>query len=523
MKKMKKLLSMVSAAIMLIAMTTTVFAATTVTKPAGDTTHTYSVYQIMTGTVDGDGNISSALWGENAASGYTGAVNATDLATIKSASSTNREILNIVEPFVDVESTPFATIAADGTISKDLTSGYYLVKDTTVINGNDENPDSLNTYVIKVTDGTNLVITEKRDVPELTKTVKQNSTADANSISTVDTHGAVADYAVGDSIEFKLKATLPSNYADYKYYVCTFKDEMSGLKYKDGMKVEIFDNSNASRGVVKATEYSGVPTAGAKLFNLAMGNLVDGVNVTNGTVDSTIYLVPSDYIVVTYNAELDTNDVQYNKANLNGASLLYSSNPNAANGGDLDKTPKKKAVVFTYKVSPKKVDKLSGDIINNVTFYLRESIAVDAKYGKLIDGVFDSWVTNKSDATVLSSGSTGSFDIKGLDEGTYALEEIAAASNYIKLDPFTFTISAYWVTDATDVYALDSTKKLITTSDTANTSTAINSDEILVQNTPISALPTTGGIGTTVFYVVGGIMMVAATVLLVIKKKMSKV
>ena len=105
--------------------------------------------------------------------------------------------------------------------------------------------------------------------------------------------------------------------------------------------------------------------------------------------------------------------------------------------------------------------------------------------------------------TAITTDATGKFTIKGLDADTYYLTETAAPAGYNKLaDPVTIFIGEDGVVNATD--------------DNPNGVT-----EVKVLNQSGSELPSTGGMGTTVFYVVGGILVVGAIVLLVARKRMA--
>ena len=105
--------------------------------------------------------------------------------------------------------------------------------------------------------------------------------------------------------------------------------------------------------------------------------------------------------------------------------------------------------------------------------------------------------------TAITTDATGKFTIKGLDADTYYLTETAAPAGYNKLaDPVTIFIGEDGVVNATD--------------DNPNGVT-----EVKVLNQSGTELPSTGGMGTTVFYVVGGILVVGAVVLLVARKRMA--
>ena len=526
MKSINKKIVILLALIMTFSMTLSAYA-TTVTKPAGDTTHTYSIYQIMTGTVSGN-EITGAKWGKNVntAKGTVGAtVTTSDLNTIKAtAGGTNRDILDVVETYVDTTSAAFATVAADGTVTystgTELPAGYYLVADTTAINTTDNKADSKNLYVVKVTDGTTLEIASKRDVPTLEKKVKQNATKDSTNVSTANTFGDMADYNLSDDIDFTIKATLPSNFEDYKVYTCTFNDTMTGLKYKNGMQVEVFTSAGASRGVINPAELTGVPAANATSFTVNVADLRDGVSVTTDGVNySDIDLASTDYLLMSYTCNF-SGTVQFNAANINTASLSYSSDPNAVDGGTLDETPEDKVAVFTYKIKLLKVDGTNTPIASGVKFYIQNNAGdyAQADASSKITG----WGA-KAAATQFTTNASGEFEVNGLDEGVYTVTEIAPPTGYVAINPFTVTISAGVEADATSVFVLNSFTA--TSSDTTNVAITTPGDysylTVKVTNISTSSLPTTGGIGRTIFYAVGGLMMLVSLILLIVKKRVN--
>lgn len=527
MKSINKKIVILLAVIMTFSMTLSAYA-TTVTKPAGDTTHTYSIYQIMTGTVLGT-TITNAKWGVNVntAKGTTGAtVPTSDLNTIKAtAGGTNREILDVIETYVDTTGAAFATVAANGTVTystgSSLPAGYYLVADTTSLDTTDNIADSKNLYVVKVTDGTTLEIASKREVPTLEKKVKQNATKDSTDISTANAFGDMADYNLTDDIDFTIKATLPSNFEDYKSYKCTFNDTMAGLKYKNGMQIEVFTSAGVSRGVINPAELTGVPAADDTSFNVDVADLRNGVSVTTDGVNySDINLASTDYLLMSYTCNFDTATVQYNAANINTASLSYSSDPNAVDGGTLDNTPEDKVAVFTYKIKLLKVDGTNTPITSGVKFYIQNNAGeyAQADASSKITG----WGAEAA-ATQFTTNASGEFEVNGLDEGVYTVTEIAAPTGYVKINPFTVTISAGVEADATSVFALNSFTA--TSSDTTNVAIVEPGDysylTVKVTNISTSSLPTTGGIGRTIFYAVGGLMMLISLILLVVKKRVN--
>ena len=123
-----------------------------------------------------------------------------------------------------------------------------------------------------------------------------------------------------------------------------------------------------------------------------------------------------------------------------------------------------------------------------------------------------SWTTTENDASVFTTPAEGKFTVSGLDADTYYLKEIVAPAGYNLLaNPIEVTIST---TTANDALTSSVTYKVDNTSATAN-------PDVKVLNQTGALLPETGGMGTTVFYLVGSLLVLVAVVLLVTRKKMS--
>ncbi len=304
--------------------------------------------------------------------------------------------------------------------------------------------------------------------------------------------------------------TLPESYGRYTTYKYKFDDTMTNMTYRDG-SVKVYYVKDGSTNRVEIN--SGFASA-----------WVDGNKKLTVTFDDLKTAVPElahgDKIVVTYTATLDANAVVGGNGNPNKVKLEYSNNPNDQGTGE---TPEKTVVVFTYKTIINKVTK--GTDGNNVPlagaeFTLSKFIASEGGRDTVTVNGTEYHGTWSSGVTVVPTN-TGNianvFTFSGLDAGIYRLTETKTPEGYNTIDPVYFEIVA--TKDGTKVTNMEG--KAVNGSEisfTENTTNGSLSADVI--NNAGTTLPSTGGMGTTVFYVVGGGLMAVAVVLLVTKKRM---
>ena len=513
MKRMKKLVSVLLAAVMVLAMTTTVFAdGYTITINNEATGHTYEAYQIFTGDLS-KGVLSNIVWGSGiTADGQTALQNKYVTAETKSAAGVAEALTNDNAVLFAKDAAGYLTTTkVDSTYNETgknytisgLDAGYYLVKDKD--SSLTDKDDAYTSYILKVAGDT--TVSPKSAKPTVDKQV-HDETADAEAGAT-DGWGESADHAINESFQFKLIANLPADtdFSAYETYKVVFTDTMS-----NGVTFESIASVTVDGVTLTADQYTATATAGQAggSWTLTINNIksIASVNLTDGAD-----------IVVIYNAHLNEN-AQVNHesgttTNQNEVYLQYSNNPNASGegGNELGKTPEDIVWVFTYEVDNTKVDATNSTDrtpLAGAGFRLYDSTGT-TEIGLIYDSTISAYRPVKSGETAVemtSADSTGVFNIKGLDAGTYVLKETTVPSGYNKCADTTVVIRATHVEDASGSFA---TTTLSNDSNVTNT----------IENKQGSTLPETGGMGTTIFYVIGAILVIGAGVVLITRKRMS--
>lgn len=543
MKSTKKLLAFLLVAMMILAMVPNALAenAYRLSITNAQAGHTYKVYQIFTGNLSVSGttkylseiDFGSGVTetGKSALLSFGGASYADAAALAKGLTADNVgdfAKLAATTANLGTETKAVSQTAAGDCIITDLAPGYYLVIDS-YSDATGEKSDALSKYMVQVVG--DATVGSKHSFPTVEKKVKENVKTIADT-SYGDGYNDVADYNIGDAVPFHLIGTVPdmSGYDTYKYI---FHDTLS-----DGLTAPADNTIKVYRSDDQTVDGSDVDVTAAFTKNVSGQQIT--VSIDN--LKSIENIAKGQYIIVEYTATLNTGAVIGLDGNPNTVYLEYSNKPNQSAAGDTDntgKTPQDRVIVFTYQLNTTKVDGQNTETkLKDAKFVLLNSDG--NQVAKISGGKFDGW-TNLPDAvdgkipatawttnTVLTSAeSTGLFSVTGLDAGTYKLREIVAPAGYNLLSQdITVVITAAtangqtWGGTASDALTGLSVKA-DETNGTGDTSTGIAS--ITIANNKGNTLPETGGIGTTVFYVLGSILVIGAVVLLVSKKRMNAI
>ena len=491
MKYMKKLMALLAALTLALAMAVPAFAESgtasnngTITIDNAVTGTTYKAYRIFDlESYDTEKNAYSYMlntkWEDFP--GYSTtidgkAVSAEDFFSVNSADyiewkdakkDAGADFAKLAKAFADannIECDKTETASSATVTFTDLTLGYYLV-DTSL-----GSLCSLNTTAPSVT------IKEKNSDTTIEKKIV--ITGDEK----VDSNSA----GIGDTVNFSITITVKDG--DPQDYV--LHDKLSGLKF-DSASLKVARGGTA---LTLNTHYTLDTTpADGDSFDV---KFAEGILKTN------------DVVVVTYSATVAEDAVIAGAGNTNKAKLEYNGKHST----------EEETTTYVWKLNVHKyaLDSTNKEVaLSGAKFVLYRMDGTDKKYATLASDKITGWVTEKKSATTLETSGKGDILIEGLNEGTYYLEETEAPAGYNKLTEaievkITATTSVTSVSEAIEYKNLSETSYKTATDAT-----------VKVLNKAGTQLPSTGGIGTTLFYVIGGGLMAVAAVLLVAKKRMN--
>ena len=371
-----------------------------------------------------------------------------------------------------IEDDGHQTAGKTGVSFSSLSLGYYLL-DT-----------SLGTLCSLDTTNPDAILREKNDSPTIEKKVKENDNWDTES-----------NAKIGDEVEYQV--TIHAKKGAENYVLTDTMD--NGLT---------FNNNIAVKAGTKDLELNKDYTVKTKTAD-SIENTFE-LTFTKTYLDSLTENTTD--IVVTYSATINEKAVVANAANRNTAKLKYGNN---------SETVLSQTNTYTYKFDLVKIDGTTKKLLSNVEFKLYEAAtgSVDGEYvvsgepikfvrtGNTYRVAEDATAKGVTDTIVTTDNEK--VTIEGLDKKIYYLSETKPLDGYNKPN---------------GAFSVDLTSGNMVTTTTIGKNTVVDAKNAqkakVIENNTGAVLPSTGGMGTTVFYVVGGGLMAVAVVLLVTKKRM---
>ena len=604
MKKLKKIMAMALAMVMVAAMALPTMAAKgdthTISVPSTDT-HKYDVYQILVGDLSG-GTLSNVEWGSSVNEQTAGKINgktAEEFAKSLEGKSGNDLVAEVAQYFTEGKKKV-------GQVDKDTpctaAEGYYVMVDVTdpLIHDNNNNTDTKALNVIKLV--ADVEVDKKWSTTTDVKTIVADTLGkDEGENENAYNPGTDNDnVSIGDIVKFNIAATVPDNTDKYKegtfFFVIT--DKLSdGLTFNEDIKVYVGDST---------TELA------ENAYTVKTG--VNGNTFEVGLKNAWSKTYRGQTINVKYSATVNKDAVIGDAGNPNTSKVQFSNDPNKTYDGSPEdgnnpgfpdstqnvptgETPESKTITYVTGIEIQKVDQ-NGEPLTGATFELSgkstkivvtKTVAYvadstdEAKYWKLKDGTYtmtapterDTMVAAQPGATkgyvvdaeatgdgvitidgikyrpvntgetathVLEEGSANAYDsitqkykktvtekeendvktthklteavdangvarFDGLGAGNYTIKETVTPPGYTTMEDLVLTVN----------YDAKGTAKFSVTGGNAKYEDGVVKVEIY--NLRGSTLPSTGGMGTTLFYIVGGVLVAAAGILLLLKKR----
>lgn len=540
MKKTKKLFAMFLAMIMVLAMALPVGAtgaqdpgatstgSITINSSDGSNLHEFKAYQIFKGTLSQDEQTLSDIdWGNGIStntqvggSNLLAAIQAIEVESTKpfencATASAVAEALSqyadnstvavtfaeTVKQYMSTEYTAISATGVAGTYTANgLAVGYYLIIDTMTGDASTSASDLLLKLVGNVT------IDAKVGVATVNK-YAGDETLDDNT-----------EYGVGDVITYTLVGTLPDDFdkdneTNYLYKFVDIMDSELALTNEEYVQDTI--NGGATTTIASGVTVSLDGTDVTDQFTITYAD--NTLTIENNNLEQLNEITAASKIKVSYDAKIVSMPVDSDGIT-NKVQVTYKTD---------SQTLEIPETVFPVNLTIKKVDGNDKNILlTGAVFQLSRTDIGNGgnvtEYLNIDENGVMSWIADKNAETTHLTTVDGLISLSGLPIGTYTLTELQAPDGYNKLEgDVTLTITGQVQTN-TATGALELTGLAVQVNNGGSGEVENNTVTVTIANNTGVTLPSTGGIGTTIFYIIGGILVIGAGVLLITRKRMSK-
>ena len=369
-----------------------------------------------------------------------------------------------------------------------LATGYWFVTSTT------GSLVSLNSI------DANEMVFDKNNPPEIDKSITGVPDGDDH----IAADGNSADAKVGDAVNYTVEIIAKKGAQNY-----VFHDKMSaGLTY-DPTTLTIAD---LTAGEDYTVVYSNAtPATAAQAEN---SDIEAGDNITIRFSKAYLDTINTDTtITITYSAEINDNAVIDSTGNPNTVKLEYGHQPGNENGTQPGPDSREETVtVYTYAIAIKKVN-TAGEPLEGVTFSFPFAVETDGNYYKYAG----------SGTASLQTNSAGEITIYGVNAGTYNITETATLEGYNVLTT-SVPVQAQLLSATTTTKTFYIDENGVETQTATDTVVTYQNDDfaatvVMVINKAGVELPSTGGIGTTIFYIAGIVMVLGAAAVIIARRK----
>ena len=505
MKHARKLASLLLALVMVFALATTAFAQD-VTGEGGNGSitisnaakgETYTIYKLFDATVSADhksiaytGEIPESL-NEYFIADKNGYISATTKA--KEGDKMSEGLQNALKTWTEKEE-PVATAESDGSALNftGLAYGYYVV----------------------TTSQGNQAISVDSTMPNVTIVDKNSSTpSKLTKTATATATGTDKSFSIGDTVTYTVRFKT-SNYDGAgenakKIVSYTIEDTLPDFLEDVTVTSIIVDNDGNEETTNDQKTVTAQFDDNKKIVIKWYDKDTNQFLYNNGAT-----------IIITYTAKVTEKATIDGKGNTNNVTVTWTTEDNEPGSGKLEN----KVTIYTYAIALKKVNN-EGKALSGAVFEFPFYVEVDAD----TDGAYIYAGTTAKEGLTnrITTPESGVVVVKGVASGSYTITEFKAPDGYNKLTgPVTVVAKKTGETTTNTTVYLDENGNIVTTKTDKTTEVNVDIENIaatavVVVNKAGTELPSTGGMGTTVFYVLGSVLVLGAVVLLVTKKRMS--